>query len=191
MKLPSMWTSETKVGFTTCLPFTLALFACVLVIAPRAFGQGATAQINGSIRDASGAVIPGASVTVTNADTETQRKSSSNAEGGYAVPLLPPGNYRIAVEKEGFQSLLRSGVSLEVDQVATIDLIMQVGNVTQAVEVVASGPLLAVTNPNLGEVVNNVQVENLPMNGRQPFRLLELTPGTEEFNVMSGPLKAG
>src|SRR5205807_10113333 len=121
--------------------------------------------------------IPGATVIATNADTRTQRKTSSNADGGYVVPLLPPGNYRVAVEKEGFQPLLRSGINLEVDQVATIDLIMQVGNITQAVEVVASGPLLAVTNSQMGEVVNNVQVESLPMNGRQPFRLLELTPG--------------
>src|SRR5260370_23577526 len=94
MKLPSVWTSETKMaGFMTCLPFALALFACVLVSAPRAFGQGATAQINGSIRDASGAVIPGASVTVTNADTKTQRAAESQFGTGY-IGLLPRTGHR-------------------------------------------------------------------------------------------------
>ncbi|MCL4402773.1 MAG: carboxypeptidase-like regulatory domain-containing protein [Acidobacteria bacterium] len=158
--------------------FSIAALMGVLICAPAVFAQGAaSAQINGVIRDASGAVVPGAAIIATNADTQAQRKTTSNDDGGYMVPLLPPGKYRISVEKTGFQPLLRSGISLEVDQVATIDMVMQVGNVSQAVEVVASGPLLAVTNPNLGEVVNNVQVESLPMNGRQPFRLLELTPG--------------
>jgi hypothetical protein len=141
------------------------------------FGQGTSAQINGAIRDASGAVVADAQVTVTNIDTQAQRRTSSNAQGGYVVPLLPPGHYRISIDKTGFQPVVRSGVTLEVDQVATLDFTIQVGNVTQAVEVTATGPLLATTNPNLGEVVNNVQVENLPMNGRQPFRLLALTPG--------------
>ena len=75
--------------------------------------------------------------------------------------FFPPGNYRILVEKTGFQPLLRSGINLEVDQVATIDITMQVGSVTQAVEVLASGPLLAVTNPTLGEVINNTEVQKL------------------------------
>src|SRR6478672_13581923 len=121
MKVRSVWT------VVAYLPLALAGFVGVLASAPCAFAQGATAQINGAIRDSSGAIIPGAAVTVTNADTKTLSKTSSNAEGGYVVPLLPPGNYRVSVEKAGFQPLLRSGINLEVDQVATIDLIMQVG----------------------------------------------------------------
>jgi Carboxypeptidase regulatory-like domain len=156
--------------------FRAGTFVLLLVYVPCIFAQG-TAQINGVIRDATGAVVPAANITATNTDTQAQRKTASNADGGFVVPLLNPGKYRISVEKPGFQPLVRSGITLEVDQVATIDLSMQVGNVTQAVEVVASGPLLATTNSHLGEVVNNEQVQNLPMNGRQPFRLLELTPG--------------
>lgn len=153
------------------------LFHLLLSLSVSVFGQGTSAQVNGAIRDATGAVIADARITVTNTDTTTQRKTASNGQGGYVVPLLPPGRYQITIEKEGFQPVVRSGITLEVDQVATIDFAIQVGSVTQAVEVVESGPLLATTNATLGEVVNNVQVENLPMNGRQPFRLLELTPG--------------
>src|SRR5436190_22162181 len=132
--------------------FHVGTIAWLLVCVPSVFAQG-TAQINGVIRDATGAVVPGANITAINADTQAQRKTASNGDGGYVVPLLTPGNYRISVEKAGFQSLVRSGIRLEVDQVATIDLSMQVGNVNQAVEVVASGPLLADTNSQVGAVV--------------------------------------
>lgn len=158
---------------------TVAVRICGLCVALATcvFAQGTTAQINGIIRDPSGAVVPNVQVTVTNTATQANRKTTSTAEGNYVVPLLPPGSYRISIEKQGFKPLTRTGVTLEVDQVATIDLVMEVGGVTQAVEVTASGPLLATTNSATGEVVNNTQVQNLPMNGRQPFRLLELTPG--------------
>src|SRR5215471_9240345 len=114
-----------------------AALALFVASAPCVFAQGTAAQVNGAVRDASGAVIPDAQITITNTDTQAQRKTTSNAEGGYVVPLLPPGNYAISVAKTGFQPLVCSGVRLEVDQVATINLVMQVGNVTQAVEVVA------------------------------------------------------
>jgi hypothetical protein len=157
--------------------FGIALLAVLLTMAPWASAQGASAQLNGVVKDVSRAVVPGATITATNIDTQVQRRTASGEEGSYAIPLLPPGTYRLTVEKTGFQPQVRSGISLEVDQVATIDAVLQPGDVTQAVEVAADAPLLAVTNPTLGEVINNVQVESLPMNGRQPFRLLELTPG--------------
>src|SRR5881397_3783745 len=84
-----------------------------------------TAGLTGTITDASGAVVPGARVTVTNVDTGVKRDAASNESGLYQFPLLQPGNYSIAVQREGFKAVTRDGVRLEVNQVARIDFLMQ------------------------------------------------------------------
>jgi hypothetical protein len=150
--------------------FGIALLAVLLAMAPWASAQGASAQLNGVVKDVSGAVVLGATITATSTDTQVRRRTTSGEAGSYAIPLLPPGTYRLTVEKTGFQPQVRSGISLEVDQVATIDAVLQPGDVTQAVEVVAAAPLLAVTNPTLGEVINNVQVESLPRGSARIWR---------------------
>src|SRR5579862_1534772 len=88
---------------TVAMSFT---FACCI------YAQGTSAQMNGVVRDASGALIPQAQIAVTNIDTHVQRKSVSNGEGAYVVPLLPPGNYTIDVQKSGFQPVRRTGITL-------------------------------------------------------------------------------
>ena len=142
-----------------------------------AFGQAATAQINGKIVDPSGASVPEANVTVVNIDTGLKVEALSNQQGAYSAPALPPGNYTISIAKPGFRPVSQSGITLAVDQTARLDIVLEVGSVTEAVNVVASAPLLEQETSALGQVVDNTKVTSIPINGRSPFRLIQLTPG--------------
>src|SRR5215469_12127880 len=118
----------------SALGFVLVTFCCAISLAQT------TAGLNGSIADATGAVIPNAKVVVTNAGTGIQREASSDAAGLYDVRLLQPGNYNITVQKEGFRQLTREDVRLEVNQVARIDFVMQLGAVSERVDVREAAP---------------------------------------------------
>ena len=85
------------------------------------FGQTATTQITGLVTDSSGATVPGAAVTVTNADTNATRKTQTNSEGYYTVPFLPAGKYSVSVERQGFKTASQTGLTLDVERVARID----------------------------------------------------------------------
>lgn len=150
------------------------------------FGQGTTAQITGRITDSSGAAIPGAAVTVLNIQTQGAWHTESNADGLYTVPQLAPGRYEMSVSKVGFAALTRKGITLSVDQVAAIDLALTVGSVNQTVEVTDETPLLSTTNPTVGEVIANEQIEGLPLNGRSPYRLVLQTPGVHSVPSTNG-----
>jgi len=153
----------------------LAAFAAAPGASLRA--QSPTARIIGTIVDASGAVVPGASVVVINSDTGIKRETTSNELGYYTVPLLPPGNYRVAVQKEGFQPIERTTVTLAVDQVAQLDFTMQLGAVTQTVQITAEAPLLQAATSSVGQVVENKQITDLPLNTRTALGLLGLSGG--------------
>jgi len=144
-------------------------------------GQATTAQITGRITDPSGAVLAAAKVAVTNLETGIERRTISNDEGYYTVPLLPPGSYRMDLEMTGFMPISRSGITLTVNQTARIDFLMQLGQVTEAVTVQSSVPLLDAAEGSLGAVVDNAKILNLPLNGRNPFDLVLLTPGTQVY----------
>jgi hypothetical protein len=140
------------------------------------FGQ-ATAQLTGSVTDPSGAVVVGAHIAVTNIDTGLGRSSVSNESGYYTVPLLPPGNYQVTVTKEGFKPITQSGVTLQVNQVARLDFVVQIGPVTETLEVSGAAPLLQASASAIGQVVDNQSIANLPLNQRNPYTLALLVPG--------------
>src|SRR6187200_3001155 len=96
-----------------------------------------TAQVSGRVSDTTGAVVPGANITITNVATSLTRNTQTNADGYWAIPLLPPGGYSIAVEQKGFKTIKRSGITLEVDQRAEIDFTLEVGSVTENIVVTA------------------------------------------------------
>lgn len=98
-------------------------------------------EVSGRITDTSQAVIANATVTITNIDTRVERSTLSNELGYYTAPLLPPGNYEITVQHDGFRPITRSGIKLVVDQTARVDFVMQVGAVTERVEVTANSTL--------------------------------------------------
>ena len=156
--------------------FTL-LFVLALCFPLAALAQQEAATITGEVRDASGAVVPGASITATNAETNLSFRTETNGQGVYTLPGLRPGPYSIAVEKAGFKKTVRSGVTLQVNQTSRIDLALEVGEMTNTVEVVAAATLLETETSARGSVIDRKKIVELPLNGRDYNQLALLSPG--------------
>ena len=156
--------------FVTFLAFLSTPLSCLV-------GQTTTAQIAGTISDPSGAPVPGATVTAVNSGTQRKHETASNSSGNFSIPLLPPGTYSLTIEKAGFRVVRQPEVLLQVAQNARLDFQLEVGNVSQNVTVTSQAPLLDQESSSLGQVINSKQVVDLPLNGRSPFRLVQLTPG--------------
>jgi len=155
----------------------LSLVCLAVVAAALASGQSYTASIRGTVTDASGAAVPGAKVTVTEAERNIPRTTVTDEAGRYFVTALPPGKYNLTVEASGFKRYVQSEFPLAVQQQATIDVQLQVGEVTTAVEVTGTAPLLNTTIATLGQVVENKYILSLPNLGRDSLVLAYLTPG--------------
>lgn len=136
-----------------------------------------TANIVGTIRDSSGGSVPGAKVTATNTQTGFRLTRESTAEGAYSIPLLPIGQYRLDVEKEGFQRYLQSGITLAVNDNATIDVVLQLGSVAESVTVTGAAPLLETQTGTIRGLVDQQRIVSLPLNGRQITQLMTIQAG--------------
>jgi hypothetical protein len=156
---------------------TRPLAALLLTLALPAAAQVTTAEITGTILDSGNAIIAGATVTASNPATNTSRTVTTSNAGVYNIPALPPGVYSLRVEMKGFTSQVRNNIELQVAQVARIDLTLQVGNVSEVVEVQGGAPLIETDNTSLGTVVENKRIIELPLNGRNYLQLAALTPG--------------
>ena len=157
----------------------------VLVLA-RCRAQTPTAQLTGLVTDPSGAVVPGAQVLITNVDTRVQWKTATTSSGYYTEPQLPPGQYSITIQKQGFMTSNRSGITLAVSQVARIDFTLKLGATTQTVSVTAAAPLLESQTASLGQVVQTKRINDLPLNGRNYLNLVALVPNANVLSPMSG-----
>lgn len=155
----------------------ILLMAIVLGVALRTSAQVTTAELSGTITDATGAVVPGAKVVVTSAETAMTREALTDYTGMYFLDYVPPGNYTVAVEAKGFRKLVRTGIQLQVNQRAKLDLNLQVGEFTEVVNVKAAAPLLETQSSTLGSVISERFVNELPLNGRNFVQLAILTPG--------------
>lgn len=156
-------------------PLLLAVIAVTLASCG-VFAQ--TAQITGRVVDVTGAVVPGVAVAVSNVATGAERNVTSNSDGYYAVPLLLPGQYKIGVQREGFKSVVRSGIVLAVDQRAELDFVLEVGGVAEKIEVHADAPQLNTVESSQGQVIENKRIVELPLNGRNYNDLALLSAGT-------------
>ena len=156
--------------------------ATTLISPPQTRGQVVNARLTGTITDSTHAVIPGASITLTNVATGLAIKTTSDEAGAYIFPVVPPGGYTLGAEKEGFKSTLLSGIVLQVDQQARIDVSMDVGSVTTTVEVAATAPLVESTTASVGTVINARETVELPLNLRRYGSLALLVPGTVPDN---------
>ena len=134
----------------------------------------ATSQISGTVKDASGGVIAGAQITVTQTATGVTRTATSDANGVYSLPSLPLGPYQMEVKKDGFTTYLQSGIVLQVAQGPTIDPVLNVGAVSQTVQVEAAAAMIETSSTGVGQVVNSQSVVDLPLNGRQVTQLITL-----------------
>jgi hypothetical protein len=156
----------------------LGLLAALCIAgAVGARAQTTTAQVSGQVTDSSGAAVPQASITITNLDTTLTRKAETSGTGYYVIPLLPPGNYKLTMEKQGFQTADFPNLVLQVNQTLALDAVLQVGTVAQSVTVEAQAPLLQATSADLGAVITTRAVVDLPLNGRNYSQLLVLTAG--------------
>ena len=153
-----------------------------------ALAQVNTATISGVVQDASGAVIPGVSITVKNVDTGLTRTLSSDAEGRYRAPNLPIGNYEVEAQTGGFQTEVRSGIRLTVGRNAVVDMTLSVGAMTQRVEVTGEAPLVETTNATVGSLVDGRTITDMPLNGRSydQLALLQTTVVAYGGGVGSG-----
>ena len=133
-------------------------------------------QISGQVTDASGGLLVGATVTVTNTQTNAVREAQTNTSGSYSFPALLPGVYNIKVDLQGFQSQVRSGVELQVQQTARLDFSLELGSVEVAVEVTGSAPMINATDATVGTVINNKEILELPLNGRNFISLVSSIP---------------
>jgi len=151
-------------------------FSLLTSIANSAYAQGATATLSGVVTDQTGAVITGVNVAVISIAQGFQRTTTTNDEGIFVVPLLPPGNYTVKAEHEGFTPAEFRDVILNVNDQRTIKIPLKVGNVSQTVDVLDS-PALIDESPAVGTTVDRQFVSNLPLNGRSFQSLIALSPG--------------
>lgn len=158
-----------------------ALIALLIAVfaATDAYGQLASASLSGIVTDPAGAVVPQATITLTQTDTNFVRVATTKEDGSYNAEFLPVGPYRVSVSAPGFRTLERSGIVLSVMQNATLNLTLEIGGQTETVSVTADVPLVNVSDSTLGASVSNVRIDNLPLVGRNVYDLLSLTPGVQ------------
>jgi hypothetical protein len=139
--------------------------------------QTFTGSITGTVTDPAGAVVPAAVFTLTNLDTNEARRQVSNESGVYTFAALPPGRYRLELERPGFKRFVQEPVEVRVQQVVNLDPVLEVGQTNQTVEVTGQVALLDSATSSLSQVVENREVTELPLNGRNTLALVALTPG--------------
>ncbi|MFN7931688.1 MAG: TonB-dependent receptor [Bryobacteraceae bacterium] len=155
----------------------LLLVVLSFVLAGVLPGQSITGSITGVVTDATGAVVPSADVAVINTDTGVRSAAKTDASGNFTAPLLPRGNYRVEVSAAGFKRFVREGIVLQVQQTARIDVQLALGEVVDSVVVSEAVLRLETENATLAKVVDNRSIVNLPLNTRNVYNLVFLTPG--------------
>ena len=160
-----------------------ALFALTLLVACLAASsmplqaQTFYGSVVGNVADSNGAVVPNARILLINLGTSERRTLETDADGNFKFVNLVPGNYRVELEKAGFKRLTREPVVVEVQSAVRLDLTLQIGDVTQVVEVTAQTPLIQPETTSLGQIVDSRKVQEMPLNGRNVLNLVSLVPG--------------
>ncbi len=149
----------------------------LLTIGPACVFAQSDAEFGGTVRDSSGASIPGVSVAITKLDTRAVRTAVTNEAGFFLLPLLPPGEYQARLAKEGFKPITQTGVVLQVNQQARVEIVMEVGAVAEEITVNARTPLLETASAARGQVIDNQKIVELPLNGRDYLQLALLSAG--------------
>ena len=174
---PSNHSPANQLRQTWLTLLAILLTGALFSLAPKAKAQEFRATISGTVQDSTGAVIPKADITVRETRTGTISRTVSDDAGQYVVPFLLPGDYTITVKAAGFNSMERTGITLHSQEHPIINLSLQVGTVSQSVTVSAAAPQLDTANASIGQVITTESVANLPLNGRTPTTLTELSAG--------------
>ena len=161
----------------------VAMLLAAWVVTGQAQTQGG---ISGPVTDSSGAAIPGATVTVTNTATSGTRNTTTNAEGLYTFPAVPPGFYELKVELQGFKTAEIRAFKVDVQQTVRVDVPLQVGALDETVTVIGQSTLLNTQSTTLGTVIENKIVTELPLNGRQYLNLVAVAPNVNVLSPAAG-----
>jgi len=163
----------------------MTLLLSIVLIGGRSklYGQATTATVQGTITDSSGAALPDARIEIRNTGTGAAVETATNAQGRYVMPNLNPGTYDLDASKAGFQTASRKGVTLNVGAEVVLDFSLQVGQQTQSVTVEGQAALVATTDATVGNLTDQRQMRELPLNGRNFEQLIQITPGVA---TMSG-----
>src|SRR5262245_36871822 len=169
---------------------SLRLFIAVAMLLPIgssfAYGQAVTGSVVGAVTDAGGAAVAGAKVTITEVSTGITRSATTNEEGGYVLSYLPPGAYKIEIEKTGFKKFANSGVQLATGERVRVNAALEVGRITETTEVTATGTLLQTESADVSQAFEQKRIAELPINGRNFQSLVPLIPGVVPSNSTVG-----
>ncbi len=163
----------------------LFLLAAALPALAQTFGE-----VTGTVTDSSGAAVAGTSVTLLNAATNQSRKVDTNEAGNYTIPFVPPGLYEVRVQKAGFKSSLRNDVRVQVADSVRVNFTIEIGNVTETLEVKGDSQLLAAENASVGTVIDNRRIVELPLNGRNYLQMVALSPNVSAEQGAGGEAAA-
>ncbi|PYX23555.1 MAG: hypothetical protein DMG87_05345 [Acidobacteria bacterium] len=185
---PSMWRRSLAVW--------LAVFSLLTLLASPALGQSTGGRILGRVADPSGAVLANVSVRITNQATGVARDTKTNGSGDYTFVEVAPGNYTAEFEQKGFKRNVQKDVTVDVNQAVTLNSTLQIGATAETVEVTSEAPLVDITSTQLGAVVNDRSVSQLPLNARDTYQFLQLQPGVTSTvgsgnQIVYGSDKAG
>ena len=169
-----------------CLGTVCLVIAISLVVPAPLAAQGTGGRILGRVSDPSGAVVGGVKVTAINEATGVTRDAQTSGSGDYGFPDLPVGTYTLTFELTGFKKDIRKAIALDVNQVITLNMTMQLGGAQEVVDVTSEAPLVDTTSTQLGAVVNNRSVNELPLNARDTYQFLQLQPGVQSQLGSSG-----
>ncbi|HWQ33194.1 MAG TPA: carboxypeptidase regulatory-like domain-containing protein [Blastocatellia bacterium] len=148
--------------------------------------QAVSGSIVGTVTDSSGAAVAGAKVTITEISTGISRNVETNADGGYVMPYLPPGTYKIEVEKQGFKKHLQENIQLSTGSTLRVNAALTVGNITETAEVTSEAPLLQTESADVSQSFEQKRIAELPINGRNFQSLITLIPGVVPSNASVG-----
>ncbi|MBV8708298.1 MAG: carboxypeptidase regulatory-like domain-containing protein, partial [Acidobacteriaceae bacterium] len=158
----------------------------VLILAATFFplkAQVITATISGTVSDSSGGVVPEARVTARDVSTGLEQNTNTGADGQFTLPFLPVGTYTLRVEHAGFKTFVREGISLSVNQIASIDAQLEVGSTSDTIHVEGNASLVSTDTAQISGVVDSKRIVELPLNGRNVLQLTQLMPGVAYVNT--------
>jgi hypothetical protein len=184
--MPSLRASWTKMCLLTVCLTTICLLLPALLSA-----QGASGRVLGRVADPSGAVLSAAKITLTNEATGISRDANTNESGDYSFVDVAPGTYTVQFELTGFKKNVQKSVIVDVNQVVTLNSTLQIGGSQETVEVTSEAPQVDTTSTQLGAVINDRSVNELPLNTRDTYQFLQLQPGVQSQLGSSGSLFAG
>lgn len=168
----------------TSFPSRMERIICLLLLAASLLpGQVITATLSGTITDPTGSVVSNAKVTAVNLETNLERRTTAGSDGRFVLPFLPVGRYSLKVEAPGFRSFVQEPIELSVNQAATVDAQLTVGQTSETVTVSADANLVGTDTSQIGSVVESKRIVELPLNGRNILQFVQLMPGAAIVNA--------